>query len=183
MCIRDRYIHHTCHLTSFGSIFHFPTTLFHDCSVNVLPAHTGSTILKIGLTHFWRNISLFGPRNNPNRACFGHVFQPYRSAVQSFPLLSAPCPPSWTSKNVANMCISATGGFLGRLEPCIRHHFDDIFMYATLCWWHFDISDMILTALFTFWHHCFIIFSENHPTFSTATRPRARCGRLPKALR
>ena len=27
------------------------------------------------------------------------------------------------------MCIIATGGFLGRLEPCIRHHFDDIFMY------------------------------------------------------
>ena len=61
------------------------------------------------------------------------------------------------------MCISATGGFLGRLEPCIRHHFDDIFMYATLCWWHFDVSDMILTAFFTFWQHllCFCcIFSH-----------------------
>jgi hypothetical protein len=41
------------------------------------------------------------------------------------------------------MCIIATGGFLGRLDPCIRHRFDDIFMYATLCWSHFDVSDMI----------------------------------------
>ena len=107
---------------------------------------------------FLRKISIFQRRSGQTWACFGHVFQPYRSAVQSFPFLSAPCPPSWTSKILANMCIIATGGFLGRLEPCIRHDFDDIFMYATLCWWHFDISDMILNAFFTFWHHVFIIF-------------------------
>ena len=88
-------------------------------------------------------ISFFGLRNSPNRAHVGDDFQPYRSFVRSFPLLSALCPPSWTSKILANMCIIATGRFLGRIEPCIRHHSDDIFMYATLCWSHFDVSDMI----------------------------------------
>ena len=58
------------------------------------------------------------------------------------------------------MCIIAIGGFLGRLEPCIRHHFDDIFMYATLCWWHFHVSDMILIPFFIFGHHFFIIFMK-----------------------
>ena len=190
------YSHHTYHLLSFGSIFYFPTTFFQEFSENVIPACTGSIILKIGLKHFYRKILLFWRRNGPTWACFGHVFQPYRSAVQSFPLLSPPCPPSWTSKILANMCIIATGGFLGRLEPCIRHHFDDIFMYATLCWWHFDVSDMVLIAFSTFGLHFFCLLawffwkcasclSRNHNsryrhkafkiknlTFSTSALPR-----------
>ena len=87
----------------------------------------------------------------------GDGFRYYRSVVRSVALLYAPCPPSWTSKILANMYIIATGGFLGRLEPCIRYHFDDIFMYATFCWCHFDVSDMILTPFFRFGHHFFVI--------------------------
>ena len=40
--------------------------------------------------------------------------------VASFPLLSPPCLPSWTSKSLANMCIIATGGFFGRLYGHMR---------------------------------------------------------------
>ena len=146
------YTHHTCHLRSFGSIFHFPTTFFKIFLKMSSPPRRKHNF-KDRPTAFVKKNHTFRRRNGPTWACFGHVFRPYRSAVQSFPLLSAPCPPSWTSQIFANMCIIATGGFLGRLEPCIRHHFDDIFMSATLCWWHFVVSDMILNACFTFGHH------------------------------
>ena len=100
---------------------------------NVLPALVGSTIPDIDIKHFTSKISLFLPRDGADKAHVGHDFQPYRSVVHSFPLLSPPCLPSWTSKDLANMCIIATGGLLERLQPCIRHRFDDIFMYATPC--------------------------------------------------
>ena len=142
-------------LTTFFTLYGH---LFHVFSENVLPAWVGSTILIINTKHFTWKLSLFRHRSGPNKAHFGRDFQSCRSVVRPFRLLSPPCPPSWNSKILANTCIIATDGFLGRLEPCIRHHFDDIFMYATLCWWHFDVSDMILTAFFSFWHNFFIIF-------------------------
>ena len=109
------YTHHTCHLKLSGSILHFPTTFFHEICENVLPACIGNTILNIATKHFQSKISLFSPRSGPTWAHFGGDVRPYRSAVRAFPLLSAPCPSSWSSKTRANMCISATGGILGRL--------------------------------------------------------------------
>ena len=41
------YMHQTCHWTSFGPNFHFPAIFFHVFYKNVLPAHTGTTILNI----------------------------------------------------------------------------------------------------------------------------------------
>ena len=41
-----------CIRHNFGSIFHFPVSLFHELSENVLPAYVGSTILNIATTHF-----------------------------------------------------------------------------------------------------------------------------------
>ena len=109
------YTHHICHLRPSGSIFHIPTTLLHDFSENVLAALVGSTILDIDTKHFRSKLSLFLPRDDPDKGHFGYDFRPCRSAVQPFPFLSPQCLPSWTSKNLANMCIIATGGFLGRL--------------------------------------------------------------------
>ena len=65
---------------------------------------------------------------------------------RSFPLLSHPCLPIGTSKNVVNVYIIATSGLLVRLQWCIRHDFDDILMFPTPCWWDFDVSDI-------FWLH------------------------------
>ena len=61
---------------------------------------------------------------------------------RSFPLLSHPCLPIGTSKNVVNVYIIATSGLLVRLQWCIRHDFDDILMFPTPCWWDFDVSDI-----------------------------------------
>ena len=119
---------------------------FHEFSENVLPAHIGSAILNIDTKHF--QSPLFGPRSDPNRTHFSYDFQPYRSVARSFPLLSPPCLSSWTSKNLAFVCILATGGFLGRLYWYIRLNFDAIFMYPTPSWWYFDVSDIILSP---FW--------------------------------
>ena len=103
-------------------------------------------------------MSIFRPRSGSNRAHVGDGFRPYRSVVRSFPLLSPPCLPSWTSKNVANMCVIATGGLHGRLQWCIRHDFDDILMFPTPFWWYFDVSDIILVPFFTFRQLFFMIF-------------------------
>ena len=146
----------------------------------------GSTILNIDTKHFQSKTSLFGPRNNPNRAHFGDGFQPYRSVVRSFPLLSPPCLPSWTSKNVAFVCIIATGGFLGRLYWYIRHNFDAIFTYPTPCWWYFGVSDIILAPFFTFRQHLFMNFLKmNHSSdpihliqFADSICPSLRCAAL-----
>ena len=46
----------------------------------------------------------FSTSKRPNLSRFGHAFQPYRFAVQSFSMLSLPCPPSYTPKIFANMC-------------------------------------------------------------------------------
>ena len=100
---------------SSSSIFHFQPTFFDDFSENVLPAYVGSTILDIDTKHFTSKILFFRPQNGSDKANFGHDFQPYRSVVRSFAPLSPPCHPSWTSKNLANMWIIATGGFLERL--------------------------------------------------------------------
>ena len=103
-------------------------------------------------------ILFFRHRNCPNWAYVGDDFRPYRSVVRPFPLLSPPSHPSCTSKNVANMCTIATGGLLGRLQWCIRHHFDDILIYPTIFWWYFDVSDIILAPCFTFRQLCFMNF-------------------------
>ena len=136
-----------------GSIFHFPTTFFHDFSENVLPARVGSTILTIATTHFKSKISIFRPRSGSNRAHVGDGLRPYRSVVRSFPLLSPPCLPSWTSKNVANMCIIATSGLLERLQPCIRHHFNDILMCPTSFWRYFGVSNVIFYRFWRIWRY------------------------------
>ena len=108
-------------------------TYFHYLSENVFPVAVGSTILNIDTKPFTSKVSLFLPRNSPDKAHFVHDCLPYRSVVRSFPLLSPPCLPCWTSKSIANEYIITTGGFLERLYKCIRHNFDEISMYPTPC--------------------------------------------------
>ena len=60
------------------------------------------------------------------------------------------------------MFIFATGGFLGRLEWCIQHSFDDISVYPTPFWWYFDVSDMIWVSFFTFRPFFSWIFFKYH---------------------
>ena len=77
---------------------------------------------------------------------FWKCARPYRSAVHSFPFFSPPCRPGWPLRKVAYMYSIAIGGLLGRLQWRIRHYFDDILMYPTPFWPHFNVSDGILAT-------------------------------------
>ena len=46
---------------------------------------------------------------------FGDDFRPHRFGIRSFTPLSPSCPLSYSSKNIVNKLIIATGGFLGRV--------------------------------------------------------------------
>ena len=128
----SRYSHHTCHLSSSGSILHFSTTSSHKCFEDVFPARAGSTILNLDIKNLKIRNLILGHQINPKRSHVGDGIRPYRSAVRFFPLSSAPCPPAASPKNLANMCIIAIGGLRRRLQWCIRHHLDQILTHLTL---------------------------------------------------
>ena len=101
--------------TLFWLHFSNANKIVHDVAEIVLPAEVANTILNIDKKHSRSKISLFRPRNGPDKANFCFDFRAYRSVVRSVPLVSPPCPPGWTAKKTTNICIIAKGAFLDRL--------------------------------------------------------------------
>ena len=140
---------------------------FHGCSGKVLPVPVGSRIRNLETKHFISNISLFRHRNGSRTTHLNYEFRPYRFAVGSFPFLSPPCLPSWTSKNLANMCIIATGGLLERLQKCMCRDFDGILMFPPPFWGCFCLSHIIFIIPWYIW-----LSSDGTCTKSIQTRRR-----------
>ena len=103
-CIRPHFCDILMYLTWFGQHFSFFGNMFSwflwKCAPRPSRKHNSEDRHKAFLM---------------TNHTFSTSKRPCRCVVRSFRLLSAPCPPSKTSTNLANMCIIATGGFLGRL--------------------------------------------------------------------
>ena len=138
-CIR----HFWLHFSLSGNFFHeIDRIVVHACNRKHNSQYSHEAFLIKNLT-FWTSER---PESTP---CWWW-FSALSLCPRSFPLLSHPCLPIGTSKNVANVHIIATAGLLGRLQWCLRCNYNDILMFPTPCWWDFDISDIILAPFFTF---------------------------------
>ena len=73
--------------------------------------------------------------------------------VRSFPLLSPPCLPSWTWRNVANMCIMAIRRWLPWATSIA---------YPTSFWSNLDASNTILTTFWRIWCYFGDIWTKAH---------------------
>ena len=80
----------------------------------MLPAAVGTSILKVDMKHCYYKVIIWDFNTTQIERMLVMIFGPIPLLFFSFPL-----PTKLHLKKLANMCIIATGGIIGRLYCCI----------------------------------------------------------------